>query len=284
MRFFAVSLLGLSALGLGISCMERSVGLKSASPSETRQVVAPAPGTYNAHADSVGEVSGNAVIQPALDGRALILALTPLNDSRVERIFVLQSEIALGIPAQSFEAARIRYNPKSVIVLAPRDRKAVILHINGASFDVPPTAAATATVVGGFGLSRRGGWFALVNGSIPTPAVERIVSLSCNTEQTGTFGPLVIYPGCNAGGPGSSNCSITCSPHPGQEEPWSYACSTTCGSGYYSCCTCSAISGAGCTCYRNPRASTAPATPQVLASASPVPPWYKYGTIPLTKS
>lgn len=87
---------------------------------------------------------------------------------------------------------------------------------------------------GGHGLSRHKGRFPLPIETWP-PAEDS------GALQTEAFGDATTQSaGCDAGGPGSTSCSVSCG-------GTNHGCSVTCASGYYACCDCGFLVSS-CTC------------------------------------
>jgi len=199
-----------------------------------------------------GELVGTVVLQSASQDRAVVVAVDTFpTDERVDRIFVLQSEFALGSIAQHHEASSVTFSRNQVLVTVPPTGMEYVLQI-GRQLDPPLQVVkpASARVFHGYGLTRRSGSFTFDEGGISTADLARVVDLTCDTSAGsrvlgGSVMPLDIK-SCQAGGLGSNYCSITCNAPPGVGD-----CATSCDTGYYACCNC-LFSGPSCMCYRNP--------------------------------
>src|SRR5688500_7488211 len=256
MRAHKFWIVGMSGAIIVVGCLERSGSAVPTSPATGATRAAPIARTaaYSARKDSVGEVSGRVVLQPGLDGKALVVAVDVApNDGDVDRVFVLQSEVPLGATRTVYDGAVVSYTPTAVVVSIPAESRRYLLRLTGARGDVSSAAATSrTTTLSGFGLTRRPGWFSLGNGVISPSDLEQIITLSCGESVTATspragkVRPLNL-PVCQSGGVGSISCEISCDPDYGGAT----SCYTSCANGYFACCNCM-MSGATCGCRRNP--------------------------------
>lgn len=232
-----------------IACVDRSPPLNPSAPSsadKTKSALAGRPPrAYDIHADSTGRLVGEVSLRTAAGGKVLVLSVdTVPQDGIADRFFTLQSETAFGDVDARHAAGIVEYQNTQVDVQMPSERRAFRMYILGRG-NRETKLTPGAVVFAGFGLARRTGQYALENGQLTSADVDQIVTLSCNFGVA--IGPFYV-PHCQAGGLGSTSCSIN-----GCQFGEPHDCSTSCGAGFFACCNC-LVGGASCPCLKNPGA------------------------------
>lgn len=154
-------------------------------------------------------IDGNVAIHAA--GHSIVVsvdAVTPLPHSRdiataipdgvVEETITLRSEEEAAPLDAVLRHAHIEIATESVVIISPRERRMIILHLGDATIDRDLPADFAVTSASGYELSMQ-----------PMDASARRVSVTAT--------------GCSSGGEGATSCSVG-----------NGACS--CQTGYYACC------------------------------------------------
>lgn len=215
-------------------------------PAASQQIASNAPAGVairQARVDTVGSLVGHVVMQTALGGKALVMAVdTSPADGLVDRIFVLQSELTLPVGSTQFADARVDYRKRELLISAPREGLTYVIGLVGRGANADQSDARVVRLTG-FGLTKRAGGPRLDSGWLTAGDLGLVVTSSCDVASA-TFGPFSLTK-CTAGGPGSTDCSIHCTDF----SPPADDCSVSCAGNYYSCCNC-LVSGASCLCKR----------------------------------
>lgn len=150
-------------------------------------------------------------------------------DGIAETVYVLQHEGALVLE-EDYPLAQVVARPAAVEIHPIPDGR-VWKFTLGAAEEFELSSGIGCVV--GYGLSHNHGRFPLASGEM-----RRIFAGELNKSPD----PGGTSSGCKSGGPGSSQCSITCSDGTG--------CGVTCMSGYYACCNCT-VNGPSCRCNKS---------------------------------
>lgn len=159
-------------------------------------------------------------------------------DGIAESLFVLQRESLLPIE-EDYSRAQVVFRRNALEVRPPSPAAGYVFTLSGVELDTAPGVER----VEGYGLSRSRGRYPLAasvdRGATP---LSRVTARFEQEHKDGS-GSGGSGGDCQAGGPGSTSCSVTC-PSSGSD------CSTSCLAGYHACCRCSALT-AYCSCRAN---------------------------------
>jgi hypothetical protein len=178
-------------------------------------------------------------------------------DGYVDQVFLLQQQEPARVDPRLLRSAELFYAGRLLMVRAP-GAAPVAFMVQGTGDPVPaaerlPFTASGAQRLVGFGMSRRTGAWQIPLDEVTGTAMATLLP-SCATA---TDGGVRVATTCDSGGEGSTSCSTSC---PGG------ACSTSCGSGFYSCCNMGACT---CTCVASGGGGANPKPPINATNAPP---------------
>lgn len=188
----------------------------------------------NEHADVL---VGRVVIESTAEGEITIAVdrhqgRQGAGDGIAETVYVLQHEGSL-ILEEDYPLAQVVARPAAVEIHPIPDGRVWMFTLGEAEeFELSSEIGRVA----GYGLSQNRGRFPLADAASGEMRSIFGSVLHKSPDSGGTSG------GCKSGGPGSSQCSITCSD--------GTSCGVTCNSGYYACSNC-LVGGPSCRCYAN---------------------------------
>jgi hypothetical protein len=255
---------------LATACADAPTGTRTAQSADRGLDGANATLTSTHALKPAGELFGAVALKSSPDRTLLFMSVDQPRDGAkpdgvADAVFTLQLEQPLALPIfYPLADARVSYSRRHVV--ATNGQQTLRLDLDERPLHSTRTASSTGDGQqfrwSGYGLSRRAGQWRLASGALSSGTIDQFTNPTCDLRLRGLFttsttgapamvGPLDLQP-CQAGGYGSSGCSIYCyPPDPTPPPGWVHSCSTSCGPGYYACCNCF-DDGARCLCARCP--------------------------------
>ena len=242
----ALPCIALALICTTAGCVESGVGAPARGPNPAAvgatlalDLRNPDAARENVYGDAVLFTAPGIGLAIALDGGAQ----QGMQDGYVDQVFILQQQEPTTLEPRPLRSAELFLAGRMLMVRAGDGARATFV-VQAAGDPEPavdrlPFSPAGAERFTGFGMSRRTGAWEVALEDVTRGSVAALLP-ACASRANGEAG---IASACDSGGEGSLGCSTGCAIGGG-------SCSTTCGSGYYSCCNrtscaCTCVAGGG---------------------------------------